>query len=65
MKKHGYLIALVLAIVPVLVIACTTQVSGEGGALTEEQARQKAEEFVKDCPTFMFDGVEDSFVLEE
>ncbi len=65
MKKTWYLIGLALAIIPVLAVACTTQVSGEGKILTEEQARQMAEEFVQDCPTFAFDGVEGSRVLEE
>jgi len=65
MKKRGYLFALVLVLVPVLAIACTTQVSGGGGVYTEEQARQVAEGFIKDCPTFVFDGVESSLMLEQ
>ncbi|MCK9524725.1 MAG: hypothetical protein PHS35_04765 [Dehalococcoidales bacterium] len=65
MKKRWYLITLALAIIPVLAIACTTQVSGEGKTLTEEQARQMAEGFIKDCPTFAYDGIESSLVLED
>ena len=37
----------------------------ESAELTEEAARQKAEEFVKHSPTFIFDGIEDSLELVE
>ncbi|MBN1370208.1 MAG: hypothetical protein JW954_08245 [Dehalococcoidaceae bacterium] len=65
MKKSILVMVMSLVLLPVLAAACTTQVSGDQNILTEEQARQKAEQFVRDCPTFVFDGIEDSLHLSE
>jgi len=65
MKKSVLAIVMSLVILPVLAAACTTQVSGDQDILTEEQARQKAEQFVEDCPTFLYDGIEGSLYLSE
>lgn len=65
MKKVLTFLAISLVVLPVLAAACTTQVSGDQNILTEEEARQKAEQFIKDCPTFLYDGIENSLTLSE
>jgi len=65
MKKTLVAMIMSLVILPVLATACTTQVSGDQNMLTEEQARQKAELFVKECPTHLYDGIEGSLILSE
>ena len=46
-------------------IASHPQLWPESEAFTEEKARQMAEEFVRNSPTFAFDGMEDSLELVE
>jgi hypothetical protein len=65
LKKAGFMIALALLALPVLTAACSSQVSGDQSPLSQDQARLKAEQFLKECPTFAYDGITDSLVLEE
>ena len=65
MKKAALLVMAALVVLPVLASAGTTQVSGDQTTLSEYQARQKAEEFVRECPTFVYDGIEDTLALSE
>jgi len=65
MKKSFIATVIALVILPVLATACTTQVSGDQNTLTEAEAQQQAERFLKDSPTFVFDGIESSLKLSE
>ncbi len=63
-KKWFAIIALA-AFVTVLSAACSAQVNGNPGILTEDQAGQLAEQYVKESPTFAFDAVDESLELAE
>lgn len=65
MKRGKFLLITAIIILPILAAACTTQVIGGQDVLNEDQARQKAEQFIKSCPTFTFDGIGGSLVLKE
>lgn len=65
MKKFKYLAVAALATMSLLVASCSTKDNGETDVFTEEQARQTAENFVKNSPTFTFDGMDDTLVLAE
>jgi hypothetical protein len=64
-KKAGFLIVIALLVLPVLTAACSSQVSGDPLPLAEDRARLKAEQFLKECPTFAYDGITDSLALKE
>ncbi len=63
MKTFRYLVLLIIAALALVAASCGPKETGENPALTEEQARQKAEEFVRKSPTFVFDGIEETLEL--
>ncbi len=65
MKTFRYLVLLIIAALALVAASCGPKETGENHAFTEEQARQKAEEFVRNSPTFTFDGMEETLVLTE
>jgi len=54
----------VTAVEPITKTVTVTYVSGEG-RITEEQSRKLAEQFVRNSPTFLFDGMEETLKLVE
>jgi hypothetical protein len=64
-KYLKYLLISVLAALALITSACTTPDNGGNDRMTEEEARQMAENFVKNSPTFTFDGIEDTLQLVE
>lgn len=65
-KKYlKHLLIATLAVLAFIVSACATPKNGANGKITEEEARQMAENFVRNSPTFTFDGIEDTLTLVE
>ncbi|MFW6126174.1 MAG: protease inhibitor I42 family protein [Chloroflexota bacterium] len=61
MKKWLYLsIGLLLALVTLSAVGCA---AGKAADFTQEQSRDIAEQYVRNSPTFAFDGMEDSLSL--
>lgn len=60
-----YLLITTLSVLTLLASACTTPVDGVEDRITEEAARQIAENFVRNSPTFAFDGIVESLELVE
>ncbi len=65
MKGFKYILISSMVILPLMATACSSQVASGQDALTEGKARQKAEQFVRQSPTFAFDGMEETLVLTE
>ena len=64
-KCSKYLLLSFIAILIVIVSACAAPGNGANDRITEEEARQIAEDFVSNSPTFTFDGIEDTLQLVE
>ena len=65
-KKHPrYLLITTLAILTLIATACKTPADSVKYRMTEETARQMAEDFVRNSPTFTFDSIEDTSELVE
>jgi len=65
-KKHlKYLLISALATLTFLSSACATPDNGANDRMTEEDARQLAENFIRNSPTFTYDGIEDTLKLAE
>lgn len=62
-KYMKYLLVATLAVLTLIASACATPDSGANKRMTEEEARQIAEDFVRNSPTFTFDGIEDTLEL--
>lgn len=68
MKTKHYLKYLLIAVMVTLTLitaACTTTDNGANDRMTEEDARQLAEAFMRNSATFTFDGIEDTLQLVE
>ena len=61
----SYLLITALALLTVIAGACTTPSNGTNSNITEQEAQQLAEEFVRNSPTFTFDGIEGTLQLVE
>ena len=64
-KYLKYLLISVLATLALITSACATPDNSGNDRMTEEEARQMAENFVKNCPTFTFDGIEETLQMVE
>lgn len=65
-KKHlRYLLISVIAAMTLVIGACATPGPGANDRITEAQARQIAQDFVRNSPTFAFDGIDDTLQLVE
>lgn len=64
-KYLSYLSILALVTLALIASACPAPDNGANGKMTEEEARQLAENFVENSPTFTFDGIEDTLQLVE
>ena len=59
-KIYGTIVMLVLA--ALVVSACSTVTAN---AVTQEESQRIAEDFVRNSPTFVFDGIEGTLVLKD
>ena len=65
-KKYlRYLLIMTLAILTLIASSCTTPADGVESRMTEDKAREMAEDFVMSGPTFAFDGIENTLQLVE
>ncbi len=64
-KYLKYLLITTLAALTLIAGACSTPDNGSNDRMTEEEARQLAEDYVRNSPTFAFDGIEDTLQMVE
>ena len=61
----GNLLIPVFILISLTAVACSTSANGAQDDFSESEARQKAESFVENSPTFTYDGMEQSLELVE
>jgi len=64
-RKKAYVLTVVLSLVVLLAVSCTEPSPAQAKKFTQQESQNIAEEFVKNSPTFMFDGMEDTLRLTE
>ena len=60
-----YLLMPILVILILVTSACNSPGNSTNDKVTEEEARQIAENFVKNSPTFVFDGIDSTLIFVE
>lgn len=65
MVNGKFYLAIMLVGLAVLASSCAGLAQGDNKLVSEEDSRQVAEEFVRSSPTFVFDGMKDTLVLQD